>query len=161
MYHFRSGCKSTGRLNRETDLITPLSQHDHNIGEYRSDVFNLKRKCKKTAIYSQTNLWHVFDDTTRCDPCACEVTFPGCESAMYRARKKLQPKVPSDSVEFCEMLPVLRQASHRRIVRIFTPNFSETHLWVIPPNNIPIALLLGHELASLAVNIGSNFDRQI
>ena len=36
---FRSGCKGTGRLNRETDLITPLSQHNHNIEEYRPDVY--------------------------------------------------------------------------------------------------------------------------
>ena len=56
-------------------------------------------------MYSQTNLRQVFDDTTRGDPSACEVTFPGCESAMYRARRKLQPKVPSDVVEFCEMQP--------------------------------------------------------
>ena len=53
---FRSGCKGTGRLNRETDLITPLSQHDHNIEEYKSDVFDLKTKCKTTAMHSQTNL---------------------------------------------------------------------------------------------------------
>ena len=62
---FRTGCKGTGRLNRVTDLITPLSQHNHNTKKYISDVFDLKTKCKKTAMHSQTNLRHVFDDTTR------------------------------------------------------------------------------------------------
>ena len=87
---FRTGCKGTGRLNRVTDLITPLSPHNHNTEEYRSDVFDLKTKCKKTAMHSQTNLRHVFDDTTRGDPSAREVTFSECESAMYRARRRLQ-----------------------------------------------------------------------
>ena len=62
---FRTGCKGTGRLNRVTDLITPLSQHNHNTKKYISDVFDLKTKCKKTAMHSQTNLRHVFDGTTR------------------------------------------------------------------------------------------------
>ena len=102
---FRTGCKGTGRLNRVTDLITPLSPHNHNTEEYRSDVFDLKTKCKEIAMHSQTNLRHVFYDTTRGEPSAREVTFPECESAMYRARRRLQPKIPSDAVEFCEMLP--------------------------------------------------------
>ena len=102
---FRTDCKGTGRLNRVTDLITPLPPDNHNTEEYRSDVFDLKTKCKKTAMHSQTNLRHVFDDTTRGDPSAREVSFPEWESAMYRARRRLQPKFPSDAVEFCEMLP--------------------------------------------------------
>ena len=56
-------------------------------------------------MHSQKNFRHVFDDTTRGYPSAREFTFPECESAMYRARRRLQPKIPSDAVEFCEMLP--------------------------------------------------------
>ena len=82
---FRSGCKGTARLNRETNLITPLHEHDHDVEDYKSDVFNLKTKCKTIATKSQTNLRQVFDDATRNDPCACEVAFIECESAMYRA----------------------------------------------------------------------------
>ena len=105
MCNFRIGYKGTGRLNRVTDLITPLSPHNHNTEEYRLDVFDLKTKCKKTAMHSQTNLRNVLDDTTRGDPSAREVTFPECESAIYRARRRLQPKIRSDAVEFCEMIP--------------------------------------------------------
>ena len=46
---FRSGCKGTARLNRETNLITPLHEHDHDVEDYKSDVFNLKTKCKTIA----------------------------------------------------------------------------------------------------------------
>ena len=73
---FRPGCKGTGRLNRVTDFITPLLPHNHNTVEYRLDVFDLKTKCNKTAMHSETNLRHVFDDTTRGDPSARELTFP-------------------------------------------------------------------------------------
>ena len=91
---FRTGCKGTGRLNRVTDLITPLSRHNHTTEEYRSDVFDLKTKCKKTAMHSQTNLRQDFENTTRYDPSVYEVTFPACESAMFRARRRLQLKIP-------------------------------------------------------------------
>ena len=88
MCNYHTGCKGTGSLNRVVDLITPLSRHNHNSKEYTSDVFNLKSKCKKTAMHSQTNLRQVFNDATSCDPSACQVTFPDCESAMYSARRR-------------------------------------------------------------------------
>ena len=96
--------KGTGRLNQETDVLI-LSQHDHNIEAYKSDVYDLKTKCRITARRTQTNI--SFDTTTRNDPSACEVTFVECESAMYRVRRKLQPKSPLETVEFCEMLSTI------------------------------------------------------
>ena len=92
------------QTHRETKLITPLFQHNHSVEEYKSDVYELKTKCKTVAMRSQDNLRQVFDETTRIDPRACEVSFTECESAMYRARRKLQPKIPLGASEFCEMI---------------------------------------------------------
>ena len=46
---FRSKCKGTSKLNCETGLITPLGQHNHDVDEYRSEVYHLKTKCKTIA----------------------------------------------------------------------------------------------------------------
>ena len=47
----------------------------------------------------------VFDDVTRRDPGACHISFPECESSMYRARRMIQPKIPLTANEFIDMLP--------------------------------------------------------
>ena len=101
---FRDGCKGTGKLNNETNLITPLHTHNHQFEGYKSHVYQLKTKWKTIAKHSQTNLRKVFDDVTRTDPCAREISFTECESAMYRARRMLQPKIPLSAFEFCGML---------------------------------------------------------
>ena len=69
-----------------------------------TEVFKLKSKCKSSAKSSQTNLRKVFDDATRTDPYSCDISFPECESSMYRARRKIQPKIPLTADEFSEML---------------------------------------------------------
>ena len=46
----------------------------------------------------------MFDDATRNDPCAADISFVQCESSMYRARRTLQPKIPLTATEFCDML---------------------------------------------------------
>ena len=46
---FRSGCKGTCRLNIETNLITQLKQHNHNIEAYQTDIYQLKTRCKTIA----------------------------------------------------------------------------------------------------------------
>ena len=56
------------------------------------------------AKYSQNNLREVFDDITRNDPNAADISFVECESLMYRARRTLQPKIPLTAPEFCDML---------------------------------------------------------
>ena len=94
---FMDGCKGTEKLNNETNLITPLHNH-------KSDVYQLKTKCKTVAKHSETNLRKVFDDVARTDSCPREILFTECESAMYRARRMLQPKIPLNAFEFCEML---------------------------------------------------------
>ena len=33
----KKGCKGTGKLNIETNLIYPISMHNHDVGEYKAD----------------------------------------------------------------------------------------------------------------------------
>ena len=63
------------KLNRETNLITPLKGHNHLVDEYKSEVYSLKTKCKTFAKNSQSNLRKVFDDATRDSPFACQISF--------------------------------------------------------------------------------------
>ena len=99
---FRDGCKGTCKLNRESDLVTPLKLHNHNIDAYRNEIFALKRKCKTAAKNSETNLRKVFDDVTRNNPRPCEISFSECESTMFRTRKTLEPRIPPIALELSE-----------------------------------------------------------
>ena len=72
---FRTGCKCTSKLNRLRNLITPMNQHNHTVEDYKSDVFQLKAKCKTVAKHSQTNLRMIFNDITRNYPCGKWSTF--------------------------------------------------------------------------------------
>ena len=78
---FRTCCKGTSRINRVTNLMTPLREHNHTVGDYMSEIFKLKTKCKSSAKSSQTNLRKVFDDTTRTDPHSCDISFPERKSS--------------------------------------------------------------------------------
>ena len=62
---FSNTCKGKSKLNRETNLITPLKGHNHDVDEYKSEVYSLKTKCKTLAKKSQTTLRKVFDYATR------------------------------------------------------------------------------------------------
>ena len=93
---FRGTCRGTGRLNKQTNLVTPLREHNHQLEDYKTNNYHLKTKCKTLAKHSQNNLRKVFDDATRTTE---------CESAMYRSRRKLHPKIPLTTSEFCGMLP--------------------------------------------------------
>ena len=94
---FRSGCKGAAGLNRQTNLITPLNQHNHNTEAFKTEIYQLKTKCKTITKNSQTNLRKVFEDVTRNDPYACDVSFTECESSLYCARRTLQPKIPNSA----------------------------------------------------------------
>ena len=78
------GCKGTCRINLETDIFTPLNQHEY----YNNNVYELKTKCKNNAKNIQTNIRELFDDTTRMDPHPCEISFRECESAIYREEEQ-------------------------------------------------------------------------
>ena len=102
---FRSGCKRTSKLNRTRNLISPMQLHIHEVLEYKTEDHQLKTKCKTVAKQVQSSsLRQVFDDVARNNPCARDNTFAECESAMYRARKTIQHKVPQSVNEFIEML---------------------------------------------------------
>ena len=95
---FKSGCKGTSKLNRTINLITPMHLHNHEVSEYKTEVHQLKTKCKTVAKQVQTSsLRNVFDDITRNNPCARDISFAECESAMYRARINFSTKNSSNS----------------------------------------------------------------
>ena len=102
---FRNGCKATAKLNLNTNLITPMINHNHTTSQYKSESYSLKSKCKSIAKSSQENFRKTFDDVTREDPAACEITFKECESSMHRSRRISQPIIPNTATEFSEMLP--------------------------------------------------------
>ena len=109
--------QSTGKLNRESNIIFPLNPHNHNVDEYKSDIHELKNKCKKVAKDSQSNLRKIFDDTTRTDPSACDVSFTEIESSMYQARRILQPKF----LQNCRILRYVARNKFWQLLPIF-PN---------------------------------------
>ena len=79
--------------------------HNHEVSEYKAGVYQLKAKCKTLAKQTQSpSLRSIFDDATRNEPNTHDVSFPECESAMYRSRKTYQPKVPSTATELIDML---------------------------------------------------------
>ena len=99
-------CKATCKLSRDTNLVNPLQgQHNHSDTEYDTHIYELKTKCKTISKYSQSNLRQIFNDVTRNDPSACDISFPQCESSMYRARRTLQPIIPQTASEFSDLLP--------------------------------------------------------
>ena len=92
-------CKATCKLNFDTNLINPMSNHSHSDTEYNGDAYELKSKCKTISKSSQGNLRQIFNDVTRNHPSACDISFTECESSMYRARRKLQPIIPQTASE--------------------------------------------------------------
>ena len=102
---FRKDCKGSAKLEKATNLIYPKSEHNHGLQDYRTEVYAIKTKCKTTAQTSQHNLRQIFNDVTRSNPSASQVTFKECESSMFRARKILQPMIPQSASEFSEVLP--------------------------------------------------------
>ena len=94
----KKGCKGTSKLDIERDLIYPNSIHNHPTQAYNSEIYELKKHCKKIARSSQNCLRKTFNDETRTHPFAREISFYECESAMYGARRKSQPMVPLNAV---------------------------------------------------------------
>ena len=102
---FRNGCKATAKMNLTRHSITPMHPHNHEVNEYKTAVYQLKAKCKTLAKRTLSpSLRNIFDDATRNEPNAHDISFPECESAMYRSRKTSQPKIPSTAIEFIDML---------------------------------------------------------
>ena len=87
--------------------------HNHEVSEYKAGVYQLKAKCKTLAKETQSpSLRSIFDDATRNEPNTHDVSFPECESAMYRSRKTYQPKIPSTPTKFIDMLGATPLGKH-------------------------------------------------
>ena len=89
----------------DTNLISPIAIHNHSLMEYKSTAYELKSKCKTKARNSQDGLRKIFDDITREDAAGSSISFSECESAMYRSKRMLQPKIPTNAIEFSGILP--------------------------------------------------------
>ena len=100
---FRNTCKGTSILNCETNLITPLKGHNHDLAKYKSDIYDLKTKCKMITKISQTNLRKVFDDTTRDSPFACKSRFLNV-SLQCTVRERLWNLKWHRTLEFSDMI---------------------------------------------------------
>ena len=87
-------CRSTAKLNKLTNMITISAPHNHPIDNYHTDKFALRAKCKIVAKSCSNGLREVFNDTTRDEDSADQISFKNCEIIMYRARLELQPKFP-------------------------------------------------------------------
>ena len=83
----------------DTSLVSPIAIHNHSLVEYKSKEYELKSKCKTKVRSSQDSLRRIFDDITRDDTAGSSVSFPQCESAMYRSRRMSQPKIPTNAIE--------------------------------------------------------------
>ena len=81
---------------------------------YQSEIQELKNRCKKIARKSQGSLRKIFDDETRMDPFACQISFIECESSMYCSRRKSRPKIPLNAAELADMLPGTTYAKHHK-----------------------------------------------
>ena len=86
----------------DINLLFPNSEHNHDVEEYKTDIFALIAKCRKRANSCRDDLREIFNDA----PEAHRITFKECESLMYRAKCASQPKIPMSVSESCEMLPI-------------------------------------------------------
>ena len=100
------------KAHYDIDRIISMNQHNHGLSEYKSNVNEIKRKCKAIPKSSQSNLRQTFDDVTRNDPFASEASFREVESFMYHARRMLQPMFPPTASQFCDMLPTTAFGDH-------------------------------------------------
>ena len=113
---FREACRSTAKLNKVTNMITLSAPHNHPNDNYHTDKFALRAKCKMAAKSCPTSLRDVFNDTTRHEESALQISFKNCESMMYRARLELQPKIPMCALDFSTIIkkcPTLNQFFRR------------------------------------------------
>ena len=118
----KKGCKGTSILNNESNLVTPKSPHNHMAEEYNSEVHELRAKCKKMAQRKQGSLRKIFDDTTRNSLYASVISFYEVESSMYRARRRMQPKIPLTADEFSQVLPGSSFDQHHKFTVLIDNN---------------------------------------
>ena len=72
-------CKAIGGLSW-IEFDFHLNPHNHNV-EYKSDIIKFQNGCKKLSKHSQSNLRKIFNDTTRTNPSACDISLTEIESS--------------------------------------------------------------------------------
>ena len=100
-------------------MITLSAPHNHPIDNYHRDKFALRAKCKMTAKSCSTSLRDVFNDTTRHEESALQISFKNCELMMYRARLELQPKIPMCALDFSTIIkecPTFNQFLRKTVI---------------------------------------------
>ena len=103
---FREGCKSTAKLNKSAKTVAVMCTHNHDMEDYCTERFKLRAKCKTAAKNSTTSLRQLFDETTRYQTSANDISFKSCESIMYRSRRETQPRIPKSALEFSTIIEV-------------------------------------------------------
>ena len=126
---YKKQCKGTAKLDKEINLIYTKSEHNHEIQEYCAEAYAIKTECKTVSQTSQHNLWQIFDNVTRSNPSASEVTFKERDSSMFRTRKGLYLNIPASALEFSHLLTTTKfavkfkatvQLEHRKAVIFFS-----------------------------------------
>ena len=74
--------------------------HNHDINANKQEIYSLKNRCKVESRHSRESLSIVFRDTTRTHPAAPYFSYKNIESAMYRARREVEPPIPVSAGEF-------------------------------------------------------------
>lgn len=98
---FRSGCKGTVKINLDRNLITLMKEHNHSVEVYKSGDYKLKNKYKKMDKQVETTgLREVFDEVTRNNLYASDISFAECKSSMYRARRETRAKIALTASDF-------------------------------------------------------------
>ena len=99
-----------------------MCTHNHDVEDYCTERFKLRAKCKTAAKKFTTSLRQLFDETTRYQTSANDISFKSCESIMYRSRRETQPRIPKSALEFSTIIEVCpnftkEQLSLARIVQ--------------------------------------------
>ena len=104
LYQNAKACKGSAKLETHSNIIIPLKAHNHPLSEYRTEVFVLKSKCVSAARSSRDRLSKVFKQVVRGDPAAVSISCKNLETAMYRARREIEPHIPGSPAEFCQLI---------------------------------------------------------
>ena len=79
--------------------------HNHDINAYKHEIYSLKNRCKVKSRHSRESLSIVFRDTTRTHPAAPYFSYTNIESAMYLARREVEPPIPVSAGEYIKEIP--------------------------------------------------------
>lgn len=97
-------CKGSAKIDVITNELFEMRNHNHELDAYKHVIYKLKDKSKVQSSLSRESLSIVFRDTTRNHPSAIHFSYKNIESAMYRARREVEPPIPVSAVEFTQTI---------------------------------------------------------